>query len=126
MFQPFTDGCVNANALVITIQPDEGFDLRFEIKAPGEAVQLQSRSLHFRYAEAFVAIPEAYDTLLRDVVEGDPTLFVRDDWEEASWRIYTPLLERQHDVFPYAAGTWGPERADRLLHGLTHGWMVGD
>jgi len=83
MFQPFTDGCVNANALVITIQPDEGFDLRFEIKAPGEAVQLQSRSLHFRYAEAFVAIPEAYDTLLRDVVEGDPTLFVRDDWEEA-------------------------------------------
>ena len=126
MFQPFTDGCINANALVITIQPDEGFDLSFEIKAPGEAVQLQSRSLHFRYAEAFVAIPEAYDTLLRDVVEGDPTLFVRDDWEEASWKIYTPLLERKHEVFPYPAGSWGPEQADRLLHGLTHGWMVGD
>ncbi len=124
IFQPFTTECINANALVMTIQPDEGFDLRFEIKSPGEAVRLQSRSLHFRYSEAFMVIPEAYETLLRDIIEGDQTLFVRDDWVEASWALYTPLLTRAHDVYPYAAGTWGPEQADRLLHGLTHGWVA--
>ena len=105
---------VQPNTLIITLEPDEGFDLSFQVKAPEEPVSLRTQSLHFRYSEAFGPLPEAYETLLLDVIEGDQTLFVRFDEVEAAWRIYTPLLERQPQVHPYAAGTWGPPEADRF------------
>jgi glucose-6-phosphate 1-dehydrogenase len=122
MFQPFDSTPIHANALVTTLQPDEGFDLHFEIKEPGESIRLQSRKLHFRYSEAFAPLPDAYETLLLDVLKGDPTLFVRDDWVEASWKLYTPLLQNRPPVGPYAAGSWGPVEADRLLKDLGRGW----
>lgn len=122
IFQPLDSTPIHANQLVVTIQPDEGFDLCFEIKAPGEGVRLETRSLHFRYSEAFAPLADAYETLLLDILKGDPTLFVRDDWVEASWRLYTPLLLRRPSPFPYSAGSWGPAEADRLLRGLGRGW----
>jgi len=79
---------------VIALQPNEGFDLQFEVKTPGRSVRLTTKRLHFRYAEAFDKLPSAYEALLLDVLIGDQSLFVRADWEEASWRLYTPLLER--------------------------------
>ena len=123
LFQKCSPGALHANALVMTLQPDEGFDLRFEIKKPGDAVELQNQSLHFHYSDAFEPLPEAYETLLLDVLKGDPTLFVRDDWVEDSWRLYTPLIKNRPPVHPYAAGTWGPAEADRLVEGfLPDGW----
>jgi glucose-6-phosphate 1-dehydrogenase len=124
MFQPFDSSPIHSNALVMALQPDEGFDLHFEIKEPGESVRLQSRKLHFRYSEAFAPLPDAYETLLLDVLKGDATLFVRDDWVEASWKLYTPLLQNRPPVRPYAAGTWGPAEADRLLKDLGRGWAA--
>ena len=115
--------CLRANSLRIMIQPDEGFDLRFEIKKPGDAVELMSQSLHFRYSDVFEPLPEAYETLLLDVLKGDPTLFVRDDWVEDSWRLYTPILENRPEVHPYFAGSWGPVEADRLTKDQTCGWV---
>lgn len=106
--------------LVITLQPDEGFDLSFEVKSPGESITLQTHRLHFRYAEAFGPLPDAYETLLLDILIGDQTLFVRADEVEAVWRLYTPLLEGRLPVHPYAAGTWGPSAANRLL--AREGW----
>jgi glucose-6-phosphate 1-dehydrogenase len=47
-------------------------------------------------------------------MRGDQTLFVHAEEVEASWALYTPLLEQAHAVFPYPAGTWGPIEADRL------------
>ncbi|HYM09411.1 MAG TPA: glucose-6-phosphate dehydrogenase [Bryobacterales bacterium] len=114
IFQPFDTGAIHANALIITLQPDEGFDLQFEVKAPGQPIHLETHSLHFRYAEAFAPLPEAYETLLLDVLIGDQTLFVRADWGEASWRLYTPLLEQRPPVRFYAAGTWGPPEASQV------------
>ena len=106
---PFRDkGPVHPNALVIKLQPDEGFDLYFGVKTPGRHINLEKEKLHFRYSEAFAPLAEAYETLLLDVIEGDPTLFVSADWEEASWALYTPLLENKPPVKLYAAGTWGP------------------
>jgi len=116
------EATLKPNKLVITIQPDEGFDLRFEIKKPGDSVELQNQSLHFKYSDVFEPLPEAYETLLLDVLKGDPTLFVRDDWVEDSWRLYTPLIQNRPPVYPYAAGTWGPPEADRLTLGITDGW----
>ena len=109
-------------SLVITIQPDEGFDLNFQIKEPGDEIRLDNRRLHFRYSEAFAQSPEAYETLLLDVMKGDATLFVRDDEVEASWKLYTPLLERRPKVVLYAAGSSGPPEADRLLTDLDCNW----
>lgn len=103
-------GCeVNPNVLVITLQPNEGFDLRFEVKKPGEAVQLATEELSFRYKDAFGAIPDAYETLLRDIVVGDQTLFVRSDEVEHSWGLYTPVLDATLEPVPYQAGSWGPD-----------------
>ena len=112
-----------SNELLITLQPDEGFDLRFEVKAPGEngngTMNLETQQLSFSYEDAFGPVPDAYETLLRDVIVGDPTLFVRADEVEASWQLYAPVLEADAPVHPYEAGTWGPDAVDRLLDAWT-------
>ena len=102
---------VNQNVLIITLQPDEGFDLHFEVKTPGEAFQLETQTLRYRYEESFGPMPDAYETLLQDIIAGDQTLFVHSDEVEASWRLYTPLLDADLTVQPYPAGSWGPEPA---------------
>jgi glucose-6-phosphate 1-dehydrogenase len=100
-----------ANTLVITLQPNEGFLLFFDVKAPGDPFRLQRLTLHFDYDEAFKTLPEAYQTLLLDVLLGDQTLFVHADEVEASWRIYAPLLDLPVPPYPYPAGSWGPTEA---------------
>jgi glucose-6-phosphate 1-dehydrogenase len=131
LFQSDGDPCVPQNAdckappneLLITLQPDEGFDLRFEVKAPGNSddgtMTLETQQLSFSYQDAFGPVPDAYETLLRDIIVGDPTLFVRADEVEASWKLYAPVLEADVPVHPYEAGTWGPDAVDRLLNAWT-------
>lgn len=103
------------NQLVITLQPDEGFDISFLSKAPGEGFEVEEQRLKFRYKDVHGAHPEAYETLLLDVMNGDPTLFVRADEVEAAWALYTPLLSFDRQVQTYPAGTWGPKAATHLL-----------
>jgi len=110
------------NALVISIQPNEGFDLLFDVKAPGQGMTLQPQRLHFRYAEAFSELAEAYETLLLDILAGDQTLFVRADEVEASWTLYAPLLAAPPRIHPYPSNTWGPPAADVLLARQHHEW----
>jgi glucose-6-phosphate 1-dehydrogenase len=112
IFKPFDSCNLHCNVLIITIQPDEGFDLHFEVKTPGQPIQFQTQSLRFRYSEVFSPLPDAYQTLLLDVVRGDPTLFVRSDWVESSWRLYDSLVQEPPMLYPYAAGTWGPHPQD--------------
>ncbi len=103
------------NVLVISIQPNEGFDLFFEVKTPDRNFRLDTKRLTFRYHEQFGRIPEAYETLIADVVAGDQTLFVHTDEVDASWRLLTPLLENRPAVREYEAGSWGPDEIYRLL-----------
>ena len=105
------------NELVITLQPDEGFDLYFDVKAPTDPFKLVSQKLRFRYADAFGPLPDAYETLLIDVVTGDQTLFVHADEVEASWHLFAPLLTDPPPVpvHPYWSGSWGPEAMRSLL-----------
>lgn len=114
MFERFPEASINSNALIITIEPDEGFELRFEVKAPGDALDVQTHSLRFRYDDVFERLPEAYEALLLDLLHGDQTLFVRIDEVLEAWRLYTPLLAADIPVHKYAAGTWGPQEAERL------------
>jgi glucose-6-phosphate 1-dehydrogenase len=113
---------VSANELVITLQPDEGFDLRFEVKRPGHPLRLATQRLSFRYKEAFGPLADAYQTLLLDLLRGDPTLFVRADEVEESWRAYDRVLRHPPRLHRYAAGTWGPKAADRLARSEGHRW----
>ncbi|MFW6206254.1 MAG: glucose-6-phosphate dehydrogenase [Gemmatimonadota bacterium] len=116
IFEPFQDTCdVRSNVLVLTLQPDEGFDLGFEVKTPGDGVELTSQQLRFRYSDAFEPLPDAYEPLLRDVVQGDQTLFVSAAETEAAWRLYDPVIDDPPEPLPYPAGSWGPEAADDLL-----------
>jgi len=105
---------ISSNELSITLQPEEGFDLHFEVKSPGQEVMMQTQRLHFRYAEAFGPLSEAYETLLLDVADGDQTLFVRGDEVETAWKLYDPILKEGQEIHPYSAGTSGPLAAEAL------------
>jgi glucose-6-phosphate 1-dehydrogenase len=76
--------------------------------------------MEFLYGTSFLSqSPEAYERLITDAMRGDPTLFTRNDEVEAQWRIIDPILERwEKDDSPlaeYAAGSAGPEEANRIL-----------
>ena len=107
--------------LVMSIQPDEGIVLGFQAKYPGPKVQLRPVDMRFSYRESFDApSPDAYETLLWDVMKRDATLFMRADQVEAAWLLLMPVLEAWQATLPsdfpnYAAGTWGPENAQGLL-----------
>ncbi len=103
------------DVLRLELQPNEGFELYFDVKVPGNRLDIVSIPFHFSYDEAFGRIPEAYETLLADIVEGDQTLFVRADEVEAAWRLYQPILDDPPRSLPYGAGEWGPDEGDALL-----------
>ncbi len=110
------------NLLLMRLQPEEGFSLFFHVKRPGQPFGLEKRPLHFHYREAFGPLPDAYETLLLDILTGDQTLFVHADEIDTSWRLYTPLLEQRPPVHLYGAGTWGPTAADELPRRRAHQW----
>jgi glucose-6-phosphate 1-dehydrogenase len=118
----FDEGRPNSNnQLVIRIQPDEGILLKFSMKVPGAGYNVQDVNMDFHYADlAQKNIPEAYQRLLVDCMQGDATLFTRGDAIEQSWRIMDPILkgwENNPDIsiYGYPAGTWGPKQADNLI-----------
>jgi glucose-6-phosphate 1-dehydrogenase len=114
VFHGRRDDCVHEpDVLLIILEPDEGFSLRFNVKSPGEDTTIDTQSLHFRYSDVYGKLPDAYSTLILDILEGDQTLFVRADEVEASWGLYDPLLERTPKLVGYAAGTWGPAEMDQ-------------
>jgi len=125
VFRSLEPGSIPSNKLLITLQPSEGFSLCFSVKSPGRPFQLSDRALQFDYEQAFGQLPEAYETLLRDVMIGDQTLFVSADFTETAWRLYDPLLTGEKSVYSYTAGSWGPSEADALLEKNGHRWVLG-
>jgi len=118
------------NRLLLAIQPEEGIFLRFEVKQPGPSLRLAPVMMQFYYREAFkTRPPEAYETLLLDIMEGDATLFLRADQVEAAWSVIRPVLEMWNSVQPgnfpnYQAGTWGPEEAEILIAQDGRSWIT--
>jgi len=116
--------------LVMCIQPDEGIVLKFYAKQPGPEMHLKPVTMHFSYQEEFKRpSPEAYETLLWDIMLKDQTLFMRADQVEAAWRILMPVLEEwantEPDDFPnYGSGTWGPEEAEGLISADGRYWLL--
>lgn len=126
LFRSLDPGSLEPNQLVITLQPSEGFALGFSVKTPGRPFSFTNRALQFDYKQAFGGeLPEAYETLLRDIMIGDQTLFVTADFTETAWRLYDPLLASKRESVIYTAGTWGPSEADQLLERNGHRWQLG-
>lgn len=119
-----------SNLLVINIQPDMGIKLRMQAKRPGPQMLLTPVDMIFSYKESYEgSTPEAYETLLQDVIEGDATLFMRADQVEAAWQLVQPVLENWKANpsvnFPnYASGTFGPEAAETLIAKDGNQWIT--
>jgi glucose-6-phosphate 1-dehydrogenase len=120
------------NILSLCLQPDEGIHLRFEAKVPGAGMRTRSVDMEFHYAEDFgaAALPEAYERLLLDAVQGDASLFARADEIELAWGIIDPILDAwgQPGAPPlafYQQGSWGPVEADQFLAQDGHAWILG-
>ena len=118
------------NKLILNIQPDMGIRLRFQAKQPGLNMQLTPVDMLFDYRNSYTAgTPEAYETLLLDVMEGDATLFMRADQVEAAWEILMPVIDTWNANpsvnFPnYAAGMQGPEDSEALIARDGKSWIA--
>jgi glucose-6-phosphate 1-dehydrogenase len=118
------------NRLTISIQPEMDICLRFQAKKPGQNMILTPVDMVFNYKDAYDGHePEAYETLLFDVMEGDATLFMRADQVEAAWKVVMPIIEvwqeRKPIDFPnYAPDSWGPEDAEALIARDGHNWIT--
>ena len=101
-FQDTPVDALRANWLVLSIAPDEGISLQFEVKRPGPVVDLAAVKMDFPYDDWFPKEPNVgYETLIYDVMIGDPTLLMRADMVEQAWRIVQPVLD-----------AWAAEKAD--------------
>lgn len=118
---PMEAGMIEANRLVVRLQPDEGIKMHLMSKDPGPGgLRLRQTSLNLSFAEAFqIRYPDAYERLLMDVVRGNLTLFMRRDEVEAAWMWAEPILQAWEDLKvvpkPYTAGTWGPSASVALI-----------
>jgi glucose-6-phosphate 1-dehydrogenase len=112
---------LDANVLTLRLQPDEGIDLRFVTKSPGDDVVVTCADMDFSYAKAFQKKPqEAYERLFLDCMRGDPSLFARRDDVEHAWEFVTPILEawdadKDGPLPTYEPGSDGPAEADQLI-----------
>jgi glucose-6-phosphate 1-dehydrogenase len=130
---PIPEGMKPApNRLSICIQPDEGITFSFQAKVPDTAAEMRTVEMSFNYQESFgsLAIPEAYERLLLDIIKGDASLFTRSDSIELSWQLIDPILEGWQSknappLYFYESGTWGPPEADELISHDGYHWTHG-
>jgi glucose-6-phosphate 1-dehydrogenase len=132
MFPMAPDASIRPNYLALFIQPDEGMHLRFEAKVPDTVAEMRDVDMEFHYADDFGkdAIPEAYERLLLDALQGDASLFTRSDAIEISWKLIDPIMEGWEDsqkppLAIYERGSWGPAEADALMARDGHCWLRG-
>ena len=118
-----------ANRLVIQIQPAEGIQLHFHTKVPGEGMRLRLTDLEFSYSREFAGrLPEAYEPLLLDVLDGDASLFARADEVEKSWEIIDPFVRawsstEMPPIDVYEPGYWGPASSAEWMAAQGRTWF---
>jgi glucose-6-phosphate 1-dehydrogenase len=108
-----------SNCYRFRISPVVRITLGARAKLPGEAMRGEEVELVAVHQSPDEMAP--YERLLHSAIQGDETLFVREDSVEAQWRIVDPILEKSTPVYEYTPGTWGPLEADQLIAG-DGGW----
>ena len=123
---------LQCNRLSICIQPDEGIHVNFQSKVPDtdSTVQLRPADLEFHYRDVYgkEPLPEAYERLLQDALNGDAALFMRSDEIERAWEIMDPIIaatEQDGGIQPeeYPPGSSGPEGAEKFLGRTGRQWL---
>lgn len=118
-----------ANRLVIQIQPAEGIQLQFQTKVPDKGMRIRLTDLDFRFQEEFAGeMPDAYQRLLLDALNGDASLFLRSDEVELAWGIIDPIIQAWASsaapaLHDYPQGQWGPAASNDWIHGLGYSWF---
>ena len=128
IFELNESGDFSRNMLSICIQPDEGFHLTIQAKIPDQQIA-KSVDMELHYENAFIAdnLPDAYERLILDAINGDAALFIRSDEIESAWKIVDPIIEGWAEsgaMQSYAKGSWGPAAADELLARDEHVWRI--
>lgn len=130
LFGPKIMSDARPNQLVISIQPEMETSLLFHAKEPGVHLKIRSVEMDFTYKESYSTdVPEAYETLLLEVMKGDASLFMRADQVEEAWRVVTPIIEawkkQPAPKFPnYEPGSWGPKAAQELIRQEGCDWSL--
>jgi glucose-6-phosphate 1-dehydrogenase len=112
---------VARNELVFHVQPGEAMYVKFNIRSPGYSTETMITELDLTYRSRYknLKVPEAYETLILDVMRGDHSNFVRDDELEASWKIFTPMLHTIENEKikpePYKYGSRGPDKLNDFV-----------
>ena len=131
IFDAPDDPSSSCNQLLITIQPDEGIHITFHTKVPDSGMAMKQSKLYFHYRDSYPinAIPDAYERLLLDALNGDSSLFIREDEIELAWKLIDPVIEgwrnRGDKPYSYNKGTWGPTEADTLIKCAGRNWVNG-
>ncbi len=119
-----------ANRLVIQIQPAEGIQIDFQSKVPDQGMRLRTSQLDFRFDDASSGklVPDAYQRLLQDALQGDASLFARSDEVEMAWQIIDPIIAAWRspaapEMFTYPVGGWGPEDSSSWLQKQGRNWF---
>ncbi|KAF9340678.1 Glucose-6-phosphate 1-dehydrogenase [Linnemannia elongata] len=120
---------LSRNEIVIRVQPNEAVYVKMMNKEPGLGMKTIISDLDLSYSSRFndSVIPEAYESLILDALNGDHSNFVRDDELDAAWKIFTPILKSidqgEIDPIPYAYGSRGPKGVGEFVakHGYTRG-----
>lgn len=127
IFKRDSEEGLEANELVLRIQPDEGISLTFGAKVPVQGFRIRTVNMDFVYGASFMLdAPDAYETLILDALRGDATLFTRRDEVEQQWTFVDPILDAWREgipeLAPYPAGTWGPPEAETLIERDGRAW----
>lgn len=123
------DGKMDCNQLVIQVQPAEGIQLHFLTKVPDAGMQVRMTDLDFRFRREFVGqLPDAYQRLLLDALNGDASLFARSDEVEEAWSIVDPILACWHSAEApplhfYTPGDWGPTESTDWIRAQGRDWF---
>ncbi|XP_030504197.1 inactive glucose-6-phosphate 1-dehydrogenase 4, chloroplastic isoform X1 [Cannabis sativa] len=101
------------NELILRVAPDEAILIRVNNKIPGLGLHLDSPELNLLYKDKYnVEVPDSYEHLLLDAIDGDSHLFMRSDEVEAAWNILSPVLQEidKNNIVPelYELGGRGP------------------
>ncbi len=132
MFPMPPDKQIPPNRLALSIQPDEGIQLRFEAKVPDTVTEMRSVDMTFEYDASFgkSILPDAYERLLMDVLHGDASLFTRNDAIELAWKFIDPIQRGWESEFAphlelYETGSWGPTEAAKFIARDGRQWLNG-
>lgn len=113
--------------ITIRIQPDEGVATVFNVRQPGENGSTTPVMMDFCHHCLFGPnTPEAYESILYSVIQGDKSIFPRWDWLKASWQYIDKLYAAAPSCVPYAAGSTGPVQSEQLLQDDGRRWLHGE